>query len=129
MAHFAQLNDDNKVVQVIVVNNSELMDNGAESEEKGVQFCKSLFGDGTRWKQTSYNGNFRKHYAGVGYVYDPIRDAFIPPKPYPSWVLDETTLEWKSPVPMPDDAGTGEPPIRYVWDEGVINWIMVLPEE
>lgn len=80
MAHFAQLDENNVVQQVIVVNNSELLDeNGVEQESKGIQFCQALLG-GT-WIQTSYNGNFRKNYAGAGYVYDSQLDAFIPPKP------------------------------------------------
>ena len=116
MAHFAQLDDQNTVLQVIVVHNNELMDNGVESEAKGIAFCQSLFPN-TRWAQTSYNGNIRKNYAGVGFLYDPIRDAFIPPKPYPSWVLDEATCRWEAPVPYPTD---GE---RYTWDEATQTWV------
>lgn len=94
MAHFAQLNDNNVVTQVIVVHNNELLDeNGQESEVKGIAFCQSLFGG--NWVQTSYNANFRKNYAGIGYTYDAVRDAFIPPKPEDNWVLDETTCQWK----------------------------------
>jgi hypothetical protein len=118
MAHFAQLDDGNIVTNVIVVANEELMDNGVESETKGVVFCQSLFGG--QWKQTSYNGKFRKHYAGIGYTYDAERDAFIPPKPYPSWVLNEDTYLWDSPVPMPTD-GKG-----YYWDEITQTWIEVI---
>jgi hypothetical protein len=93
MAHFAQL-ENNIVTQVIVVNNNELLDNGVESEAKGIAFCQSLFG-GT-WIQTSYNGNIRKNYAGIGYTYDPTRDAFIAPKfnCHPEETLDETTCRW-----------------------------------
>ena len=92
MAHFAQL-ENNIVTQVIVVHNNELLDNGVESEDKGIAFCKSLFG-GT-WVQTSYNGKIRKNYAGIGYTYDLNRNAFIPPKPeLGDWVLDETTCLW-----------------------------------
>lgn len=116
MAHFAQLDDQNKVVQVIVVHNNELLDNGVESEAKGIEFCKSLFPN-TRWAQTSYNGNKRKNYAGIGFLYDPIRDAFIPPKPFPSWVLDESTCRWQAPVAYPDDGK------RYVWDEASQQWV------
>lgn len=121
MAHFAKLDENNVVTQVIVVHNNELMDNGQESEEKGIAFCQSLFG-GT-WKQTSYNGNKRKNYAGIGYFYDAGRDAFISPKPYNSWVLVEETCQWKAPVDMPADAGTGEPPKRYNWDESTTSWV------
>lgn len=79
MAHFAQLDENNVVMQVIVVHNNELLDNGVEREELGIAFCKSLFGADTRWVQTSYNGNIRKHYAGIGYTYDPVADEFVPP--------------------------------------------------
>lgn len=116
MAHFAQLDNQNTVLQVIVIHNNELLDNGVESEAKGIAFCQSLFPN-TRWAQTSYNGNIRKNYAGVGFLYDPIRDAFIPPKPYPSWVLDEATCRWGAPIPYPTD---GE---RYVWDEATQTWV------
>lgn len=80
MAHFAQLDGNNVVTQVIVVHNNELLDeNGVELESKGITFCQSLFGANTRWVQTSYNGNIRKHYAGIGYTYDPVVDEFVPP--------------------------------------------------
>lgn len=92
MAHFAELDNQNVVLRVIVVHNNELLDNGVESEAKGVSFCKSLFGG--NWKQTSYNGNMRKNYAGIGFTYDPVRDVFIPPKPGDKWVLDEATCKW-----------------------------------
>ena len=113
MAHFAQI-DENIVTQVIVVANEELMENGAESEVKGIAFCQSLFGG--EWKQTSYNGNFRKNYAGIGYTYDAGRDAFIPPQPYPSWTLDEATCQWQPPVPMPTEG-------IYSWDEATTSWV------
>lgn len=93
MAHFAKLDDTNTVTEVIVVHNNELLDNGVESEAKGIAFCQSLFGG--NWVQTSYNGNIRKNYAGIGYSYDAVRDAFIPPKPTEGeWVLDEDTCRW-----------------------------------
>ena len=94
MAHFAQLDETNIVTQVIVVHNNDLLDNGIESEVKGIAFCQSLFG-GT-WVQTSYNGNIRKNYAGVGYTYDPVRDAFIGPKTncHLEEILDEATCRW-----------------------------------
>jgi len=114
MAHFAQL-DGNTVTQVIVVANAELMENGSESEAKGIAFCQSLFGG--EWKQTSYNGNFRKNYAGIGFTYDLERDAFIEPKPYPSWVLNESTCQWNAPTPMPTDDKL------YFWDEPTVSWI------
>lgn len=117
MAHFAELNQDNEVIRVIVVHNNELMDNGVESEAKGAEFCRSLFG-GT-WMQTSYNGTFRKNFAGQGFTYDSQRDAFIPPKPFNSWVLNEQTCLWDAPVAMPDDGK------KYTWNEDSVTWVEV----
>jgi hypothetical protein len=97
MAHFAKL-DNNTVTEVIVVHNNELLDNGVESEAKGIAFCQSLFGG--NWIQTSYNGNIRKNYAGIGYTYDSTRDAFIAPKPTEGdWELDEETCRWVEVIP------------------------------
>lgn len=122
MAHFAQLDENNVVTQVIVVDNKDTADaNGVEKEHIGAAFCERLLG-GT-WKQTSYNGNFRKNYAGIGYTFNAGIDAFVPPKPYNSWVLNNTTAQWEAPVAMPEDAGTGEPPKRYRWDEETTNWV------
>lgn len=115
MAHFAQLDENNVVTQVIVVHNNELLDNGQESELKGIQFCVSLLG-GT-WKQTSYNGTIRKNYAGVGFTFDAGRDAFIPPKPFSSWLLNEDTCLWCAPVERPQDGK------KYVWDEHTTSWV------
>jgi hypothetical protein len=124
MAHFAKLNENNVVTQIIVVANEECVDeNGQESEAQGILFCQSLFG-GT-WKQTSYNGNIRKNYAGIGYTYNADIDAFVPPQPYASWLLNEETAQWEAPVPMPEDAGTGEPPKMYSWDEATTSWVEV----
>ena len=96
MAHFAQLDENNVVTQVIVVTNEELLDNGVESEAKGIAFCKSLLGEETIWIQTSYNSKIRKNYAGIGYTYDTDRDAFIPPKNncHAEEILDEATCRW-----------------------------------
>lgn len=117
MAHFAQL-ENNIVTKVIVVDNKDTFnEEGVEIEQKGIDFCSNLLG-GT-WKQTSYNGNIRKNYAGVGYTYDEGRDAFIPPKPYNSWLLDETTAQWKAPVDYPTDKG------RYTWNEETLTWDVV----
>ena len=118
MAHFAQLDENNVVLQVIVVHNNELLDNGVESEAKGIAFCQTLF-PGTTWVQTSYNANIRKNYAGIGFTYDAQRDAFIPPQPFSSWVLNETTCQWASPVPYPQDGK------QYAWDEMQQNWVEV----
>ena len=121
MAHFAKI-EDGVVTQVIVVDNKDCADaSGVEKEYIGAAFCERLLG-GT-WKQTSYNGSIRKNYAGVGYAFDAERDAFIPPKPYNSWVLNEDTCLWEAPVAMPADAGTGEPPKRYTWDEATTSWV------
>jgi hypothetical protein len=118
MAHFAQLDENNKVLQVIVVVNQELIEDGVESEAKGIAFCKSLLGENTNWVQTSYNSQFRKHFAGIGYTYDPIEDRFISPPPFPSWVLNEDCF-WEAPVPMPIDDK------RYTWDEETLAWVEV----
>ena len=102
MAHFAKINSDSIVEIVHVINNAVITkEDGTEDEAKGKDFLNSLFGSAT-WVQTSYNNNFRKNYAAVGYTYDSIRDAFIPPKPYNSWVLNEDTCQWESPVEFPD---------------------------
>ncbi len=98
MAHFAEIDDNNIVKRVIVIHNNELLDElGNESEQKGIDFCVSLFGEGT-WIQTSYNNNFRKNYAGVGYRYDSSKDAFISPEPEGNLGFDETTCRWIMPV-------------------------------
>jgi hypothetical protein len=118
MAHFAQLDENNVVTQVIVVANTDTADaNGVEKEHIGAAFCERLLG-GT-WKQTSYNGNFRKRYAGVGYTYNVELDAFVPPKPYSSWVLDNDTATWIAPVSKPDDGKL------YRWDEPTLSWVEI----
>jgi hypothetical protein len=117
MAHFAELDPNNIVLRVIVVANSDITVNGQESEAKGIAFCQSLFGADTRWAQTSYTGKMRKRYAGVGYSFDEQRDAFIPPQPYPSWVLDPETCDWVAPIPMPNDGSW------YMWDESTQSWV------
>jgi hypothetical protein len=116
MAHFAKLDSDNIVTQVVVVNNDILLENGTESEQKGIDFLTRLFGAAT-WKQTSYNGSIRKNYAGVGYKYDSAKDAFISPQPFASWTLNETTCTWESPVPMPTDG-------VYNWDDANQQWVL-----
>jgi hypothetical protein len=115
MAHFAKI-EDNVVTQVIVVDNKDCADaSGVEKEYIGAAFCERLLG-GT-WKQTSYNGSIRKNYAGVGYTYNADIDAFVPPKPYASWLLNETTAQWDAPVAMPNDGN------RYTWDEATLAWV------
>ena len=99
MAHFARIDENNVVTQVIVVSNDDIKDvNGVEVEEIGVAFCKKLLGAETNWKQTSYNNNFRVRYAGIGYSFSEELNAFIPPSPFPSWVLVEETADWVSPL-------------------------------
>jgi hypothetical protein len=117
MAHFAQLNENNVVIQVIVVDNLILInEDGIEIEELGIKFCHNLFGSQTNWIQTSYNGTFRFNYAGIGYLYDSEKDAFIPPKPFASWVLEESICQWVAPSGRPDDG-------YWVWDENSLSWI------
>lgn len=116
MAHFAEIGLNNTVLRVIVVNNNDCKDqHGNESEVIGAKFCNDLFGG--VWVQTSYNGNIRKNYAGAGYTYDSQRDAFIPPKLFASWTLDESTCLWFAPVPYPTDGNI------YSWDENTKTWI------
>jgi hypothetical protein len=119
MAHFAQLDENNVVTQVIVVANEELLLDGVENETKGIMFCKSLLGEDTRWVQTSYNGNIRKNYAGIGYTYDPVAGHFFAPQPYPSWTLDENA-KWQAPVPYPVEEGK-----FFTWDESTTSWAEV----
>jgi hypothetical protein len=120
MAHFAQIDENNQVINVIVVGNNDCLDaNGQESESVGIAFCKDIVGNDTRWVQTSYNSTFRKNYAGIGYTYDSVRDAFIPPSPYNSWILIEETCQWTAPVPYPLDGQ------RYYWNESIKGWLPV----
>lgn len=115
MAHFAQLDENNVVTQVIVVSNKDTADaNGVEKEYIGAAFCEKLFGG--VWKQTSYNGNFRKRYAGIGFTYNAALDAFVAPKPHASWLLNNTTADWEAPVAKPDDGK------NYVWNESTLSW-------
>ena len=121
MAHFAQLNDENLVTQVIVVSNQDTADkDGVENEAIGIEFCTNLLGG--RWVQTSYNANIRKNYAGIGYKYDATLDAFIPPQPFESWTLNEETAQWEAPTPYPDDGK------RYSWDEATTSWVEIVEE-
>lgn len=118
MAHFAKLDENNIVTRVIVVNNDDIKDpeTGEEDELLGIVFCKRLLGG--NWKQTSYNGKFRGNYAGKGFKYMPEYDAFVPPQPYNSWVLDTEHFYWIPPIPLPEltpeerDAGS-----EYIWNE------------
>ena len=127
MAHFAKLGVGNIVERVIVVHNSVITDaNGVEQEQLGVNFINQLYNTNDTWKQTSYNTYggvhklngtpFRKNYAGIGYTYDLQRDAFIPPKPFNSWILNEQTCLWEAPVARPNDGN------MYKWNEEILNW-------
>lgn len=117
MAHFAELDDNNVVLRVIVVNNVEITDsNGVEQESIGIKFCNDLLGG--KWLQTSYNGNFRKNFAAIGSKYDEQLDAFITPQPYPSCVFDVDTCKWFCP---PDDGNT------YEWNAETKTWDLVTP--
>jgi hypothetical protein len=117
MAHFAKLDETDTVIEVIVVNDEWLDDNGTESEAKGIAALQAWSGH-PHWAQTSYNNNIRARYAGIGYQLDRVRDAFIAPKPYPSWVLDEATIDWTAPVPMPEEG-------FWAWDEEQGAWTEV----
>ena len=135
MAHFAKLDENNIVTQVIVVSNVDIVDpnTGQEEEIYGIAFCKKLLG-GT-WKQTSYNGNIRKRYAGVGYSYNTTLDAFVPPQPHASWTLDNETADWVSPLgaapaltEAEEEAGS-----YYIWNEdayqadNTTGWVLKTP--
>lgn len=122
MAHFAEIDNNDVVLRVIVVSNADTADGqtGEETESIGIAFCQRLFGG--NWVQTSYNGKFRKRYAGIGYTYNRQYDAFITPKPYPSWLLNPTTLDWEAPVPYPTDGKV------YYWDEATQSWQLVEPQ-
>jgi hypothetical protein len=121
MAHFAQLDENNNVINILVVSTEDILDeNGDESEAKGIEFLKNIVDSNAIWKQTSYTGEFRKKYAAIGGSYDPVNDCFINPKPYPSWIFNDLTQTWIPPVEVPnaDDS-------MYVWDESNRNWKIV----
>ena len=114
MAHYAFLNEDNIVTEVIVgIDETELIE-GLEPETWYANFR------GQVCKRTSYNGNIRKNYAGIGYTYDQVRDAFIPPQPFPSWILNTETCLWSAPTPMPVEEGK-----IFTWDEATLSWVEV----
>jgi hypothetical protein len=122
MAHFAQIDSDSIVTNVIVVADSD-----APNEAAGIAFCKNLLGVDTNWVQTSFNNNIRFRYAGIGYKYDSSNDVFYALSPYPSWVLNTSTWEWDAPVALPDDAGEDDVDnptefVSYDWDEGSTSW-------
>lgn len=108
MAHFAEIDENNIVTRVLVV--------ADEQEHRGQEFLANDLGLGGFWIQTSYNANIRKNYAGIGFTFDPVRDAFIAPKPYDSWLLNEETCQWESPIAYPTDG------LMYAWDETITDW-------
>tara|TARA_R100000700_G_C3064575_1_gene77735 strand:- start:37 stop:408 length:372 start_codon:yes stop_codon:yes gene_type:complete len=123
MAHFAKLGKGNIVEQVVVLNNNIITDaNGQEQEQLGVDFLNNMYGTNDVWKQASYNGSFRKNFASIGFKYDQGRDAFIEPKPFNSWNLNETTCRWEAPVAKPDDGQ------YYRWNEENQQWELVVNE-
>ena len=116
MAHFARLDENDIVTAVIVVDNAWLDDGtGVENEAQGIAALQAWSGH-PHWAQTSYNGNIRARYAGIGFTFDRVRDAFIAPQLYPSWVLDEATTDWIAPVPKPEEG-------FWRWDEETLAWI------
>jgi hypothetical protein len=115
MAHFAKLDENDTVISVIVVNDEWLDDNGTENEALGIAALQAWSGH-PHWAQTSYNNTIRTRYAGINYTFNRTLDAFITPKPYPSWTLDKATTEWTAPVPMPEKG-------RWAWDEEQGAWV------
>ena len=126
MAHFAQIDENSIVINVIVVSNDDCLDSDGSESKLGIAFCKNLLGADTNWVRTSYNNNIRCRYASVGMKYDSTNDVFYDPTPpYPSWVLNTSTWDWDAPVALPDDAGAGEGDIErvtYTWNEGLQEW-------
>ncbi|CAN4270683.1 hypothetical protein MCERHM31_00806 [Methylophilaceae bacterium] len=121
MAYFAKLDENDMVTDVLALNNIEMLNSdGVESEDMGKTFFIRLSGGYSKWVQTSFNASIRKNYAGIGYTYDRVRDAFIAPQPFASWILNEETCQWKAPTPMPIDGKI------YVWNEEIINWAEVV---
>jgi hypothetical protein len=115
MAHFAKLDKNNIVLEVNVVNNNAL--DASNEEASGIEFLTQWSGGYSNWKQTSYNGNIRKNYAGIGFTYDAKKDVFIAPQPYLSWILSADYL-WEAPVAMPKDGKD------YIWDETKKSWVL-----
>jgi len=120
MAHFVELDNNNVVLRVVTVDNLNILENDVESEQKGIQVCKSFYGGNNRWIQTSYNGNFRFRYAGIGYKYDEVKNAFIPPQYLKGMILDEESLDWKFPIEYPKDDK------KYYWDESSFVWLEII---
>ena len=115
MAHFSQLDSNNKIIQLIVVNNDILDESGVENEQLGIDFCKGLYGEDTVWVQTSFNENFRYNFGLINSTYNVENDAFIHEQPYPSWTLDEN-FQWQPPIEQPE----GTP--YWAWNEEEQQW-------
>jgi len=125
MAHFAELNSSNEVLRVIVISNDDVNANGGELSSEAETFVASIVPhseDGTAWKQTSYNSNFRKQYAGIGHTYDASKDKFILPQPFPSWSLDSND-DWQAPVTYPTITEIDSEPVLISWDEDNQKWL------
>lgn len=121
MAHFAELDQNNVVLRVVVIGDKDTSDaNGVEKEHIGAAYCERLFGG--RWVKTSYNHKIRRRYAGKGMTYNAELDAFIPPKPWQSWVLDEAAADWVAPVPRPEEG-------HWEWSEPAASWVPAPPPE
>ena len=125
MAHFAELNNSNEVLRVIVISNEDVDANGGDESTQAETFVATIVPynpTGVAWKQTSYNNNFRKQYAGIGYTYDASKDKFILPQPYPSWSLDSND-DWEAPVPVPTVTEIGSLTVGINWDEPNLQWL------
>ena len=125
MAHFAELNNSNEVLQVIVISNTDVDANGGDESTQAETFVASIVPYGTggvAWKQTSYNNNFRKQYAGIGYSYDSSKNKFISPQPFPSWSLDSND-DWQAPVTFPSITEINSEPVMITWDENNQKWL------
>ena len=125
MAHFAELNSSNEVLRVVVISNDDVDANGGDQHADAETFVASIVPHstgGTAWKQTSYNNNFRKQYAGIGYTYDSSKNKFISPKPYPSWSLDSND-DWQSPVTYPNTTQINSKNVLITWDEDNQKWL------
>jgi hypothetical protein len=115
MAHFSKLDENNIVLEVHVVNNDVL--DPSNEEASGIAFLTEWSGGYSNWKQTSYNGNFRKSYCGIGWSYNPVADVFVAPQPFPSWSLD-SNFDWKPPTPRPEEGD-------WRWDEETLSWLEI----
>lgn len=119
MAYFAELDENSVVKRTLAVNDNHILQNGVEVEQLGIDHLKSVYGEDTVWKQTSFNNRIRVRFGQPGYTYNESLDAFIRPKPYSSWVLNNTTTEWDPPIPIPNDGK------HYKWNEEAQSWELI----